>query len=50
LRKLITTIAIIANGNHAAGSAVDPLGTELRDQEKQKCDAHHFWLIALHST
>jgi hypothetical protein len=30
--------------------AVDPLGTELRDQEKQKCDVHHFWLIALHST
>jgi hypothetical protein len=28
----------------------DPLGTELCDQEKQKCDAHHFWLIALNST
>jgi hypothetical protein len=28
----------------------DPLGTELREQEKQKCDAHHFWLITLNST
>jgi hypothetical protein len=50
LRKLITPIAIIANGNHVAGGVADPLGTELRDQEKQKCDAHHFSLIAANST
>jgi hypothetical protein len=50
LRKLITAIAIIANSNHVAGGVANPLGTELRDQEKQKCDAHHFSLIASHST